>query len=438
MYIKLFASSPNFSYLIAKNPSNVFDRSERSGQRIYAKFREEDGKIIYHISIINDPIPFMQKLKDLNESSYVNAQLSCVCPYNIAGFFDCLRSAITGTSKLEEKYLEEYNSTRWQEAVIGPFPDSEEFIKKVFASYGLQVEAQQTESFSKYYHLGGEMKLQEFLQKIYILSYYITRRLDLFKIDAAKVDKFANLSKEWLGQGDVKIQSAIIKSLCRGHKEFSVQLVEGLDKEEVEEDEIKEKLRFNFNSLHDQRHDLIVEYVNKILKEFGSVSFTEIIDYGSGEGKLSEKLRKTLEWHDHCRVLSFDARESKWTKGKSYHQRMNLLFPRFKYNFADDKIVILSEVIEHFDFYDRKRLLDIVMKELAPRYIILTTPNIEWNKTINLPAYRHWDHKIEFTPEQYQQEIVQYFGAHGYEISKTMELPNQEIQPTFMNAFVRK
>jgi hypothetical protein len=435
MNIKLLASSPNFSYLIAKNPASVYDRSERSGQRIYAKFREEEGKKIYHISIINDPIPFMQKLKELNESSYVNAQLSCVCPYNIAGFFDCLRSAITGNGKMEEEHQKEFDTPRWQEAVVGPFPDSEEFIKKVFSSYGMQVEAQQIESFSKYYHLGGEMKLQEFLQKIYILSYYITRRLDLFKIDSAKVDKFANLSKEWLGQGDVKIQSAIIKSLCRGHKEFSAQLIEGLDKEESEEDEIKEKLRFNFNSLHDQRHDLIVEYINIILKEFGSVPFTDIIDYGSGEGRLTDKLKKSLEWHEHCKVLSFDAREPKWMKKN--HQRMNLLFPRFKEKFADDRIVILSEVIEHFDKYDRKRLLDIVTKELSPRYIILTTPNIEWNKTINLPAYRHWDHKIEYNAEQYQKEVVDHLAHSGYEVSKTFELQNQEIQPTFMNAFFR-
>jgi hypothetical protein len=75
------------------------------------------------------------------------------------------------------------------------------------------------------------------------------------------------------------------------------------------------------------------------------------------------------------------------------------------------------EVIEHLD-PERLAAFERVLFEFArPATIILTTPNVEYNVTWeSLPAgaYRHRDHRFEWTREEFRVWAIQVAERFGY------------------------
>ncbi|XP_076454570.1 small RNA 2'-O-methyltransferase-like [Babylonia areolata] len=80
----------------------------------------------------------------------------------------------------------------------------------------------------------------------------------------------------------------------------------------------------------------------------------------------------------------------------------------------------LVELIEHLEPDVLEKVTHNVFGCLRPRLVIVTTPNADFNVLFpGFSGFRHWDHKFEWTREQFQQWCEGLCRQHGYAVSYT-------------------
>ncbi len=129
-------------------------------------------------------------------------------------------------------------------------------------------------------------------------------------------------------------------------------------------------------------------------------------------------------------------------------QRSRLALFQSSLTYADDRLkdldaAILMEVIEHVDPGRLGALERSVFGSAAPRTVIVTTPNVEYNKLFAaLPAgaRRHRDHRFEWTRAQFRSWAAAAADAHGYEVRYLPVGPEdpQAGPPTQVAVFTRR
>jgi 3' terminal RNA ribose 2'-O-methyltransferase Hen1 len=79
---------------------------------------------------------------------------------------------------------------------------------------------------------------------------------------------------------------------------------------------------------------------------------------------------------------------------------------------------VLMEVIEHVDEPRLDALEHAVFEVARPRCVVLTTPNVEYNgrfETLPSGAFRHDDHRFEWTRAQFQAWAGRVGARYGYQ-----------------------
>lgn len=194
--------------------------------------------------------------------------------------------------------------------------------------------------------------------------------------------------------------------------------------------------------LHESRHEFIVQWLEKLYPNHKEP--LRIADYGCGRGHLTVAMAKVLT---EARFVAIDA--NPWagkTKSMRSNKRIsytcgNLLFPpnpsQFTKVFAQHNVcfffckhtkrtqsihisqvdvLVSCEVIEHMEQAQREQLMEIILYLIRPKHLVLTTPNIAYNPYIpNMKTlYRHPDHKIEYTREEWTREVLKPLREAGY------------------------
>ncbi|MFH5806373.1 3' terminal RNA ribose 2'-O-methyltransferase Hen1 [Alienimonas sp. DA493] len=159
--------------------------------------------------------------------------------------------------------------------------------------------------------------------------------------------------------------------------------------------------------LHEVRLDAIVAVLTDPAREIASVA-----DLGCGEGKL---LRRLIDEPRFARLLGLDVsapllsrtadrlRLDRGDRG----ERVSLI--QGSLTLRDDRLTgfdaaVLCEVIEHLDPHRLDAVAASVFGCAAPRIVVLTTPNREYNAVWDaLPAgaLRHGDHRFEWTRAEF-------------------------------------
>lgn len=427
-----------FSYLLCKKPSAIFDRDKVIGKYI----NTNEYQIVSNI----DSRTMLKTLKEQNLESYVSYQYEGVTPYHLNNIFSCLRSAINKTYQLENE-IQSASSVRNLECIIGPFMvDKEKFIS-VFEKFSLSCEVYEEKQIASSFKISSkDHTLSIFLQKIFILSLYFTFKYTLFPIDKNQIEKYIKLSKEWFENNEYS--KSIIRTLSKNNKDYESKFIENIIEDEEAQEALEESLYINHTSLHSIRHNFIGDFFKET--ELDNIT---IIDYGCSEGKLSLKINDILKARNKkFTIYAYDINDRAYkrlskVKNIKFYQ-MNLLYPNTKILPRKVDFLLLSEIIEHFDERERKVIYDTIINELNPTYVILTTPNKEYNTVLGMQENekREAGHKIEFTPEQYEKEILQIFHTNHYESvdfaiteEKTIDTDVMNLYgPSFMTLFINR
>ena len=148
------------------------------------------------------------------------------------------------------------------------------------------------------------------------------------------------------------------------------------------------------------------ERILYILKFIKKRKPNNLIDLGCGNGKVLEHINSCMP---NIKICGVDKNENQCKKLRKKFKQENIVIINkdFTKNIlelyeSDIDMILLIEVIEHFNIHEVFILLRNICSKLQAKNILITTPNRDYNKNLKElteDGLRNKDHKFEFTQE---------------------------------------
>jgi 3' terminal RNA ribose 2'-O-methyltransferase Hen1 len=384
----------------------------------------------------------------VNDRPYVASSFLSVAIAQVYG------SALSGKSK-ERQTLAETSLPLEAKIAVLPCRGGEAFLRRLFEPLGYALTATRhplDEEFpqwgdSPYYTvtLTATRRLHELLSHLYVLIPVLDNDKHYW-VSEDEVEKLLRHGEGWLpthpereliARRYLKHQGRLARSALDQLMARDEPALEGIDGDNTPA-ESEQQLRLN-----EQRLAAVVA----ALKESGA---RRVLDLGCGEGKL---LRILLQDDTFAGIVGVDVSHRALEIAQMrlarlpelLRQRLKLLHGSLMYRdarLADFDAAAVVEVIEHLD-PPRLTAFERVLFEFArPRTVVLTTPNAEYNikfETLPAGAFRHKDHRFEWTRPEFQSWAKRVADRCGYGVAFIPVGPEDVAvgAPTQMGVFSR-
>jgi 3' terminal RNA ribose 2'-O-methyltransferase Hen1 len=364
--------------------------------------------------------------------AYVNDR-----PYVASSFLSVAIARVLGNAlggRAERAELA--SGERALEARVTPVRARAELVEKLFAPLGYEVRAEPVavpDAAHAGRHVTIALRATTTVQRLLSHLYVLIPVLDAEKhywVGEAEVEKLFRHGAEWLAAHPER-ELITRRYLYRARKLARAALARlaelddapapeaADDASETREETIVEKpLR-----LQDRRIAAVVA----ALRASGARS---VADLGCGGGDLILALAREGTFE---RVAGADvsARELERAKERldralmpiSRRERFSLFQSSVLYRdarVAGFDAAALLEVIEHLEPSRLGAFARAVFGAARPRTVVVTTPNREWNATIPAladGAFRHADHRFEWTREEFRTWAASTASAYGYTVT---------------------
>lgn len=199
-------------------------------------------------------------------------------------------------------------------------------------------------------------------------------------------------------------------------------------------------------NLHGQR----LQKAFELLKASGAET---VLDIGCGEGKL---LKLLLQDGQFRKITGTDVSFSSLQKAsENLHLtdatpalRERLALFQGSVTYKDERLsgfdaIAMVEVIEHLDEERLPAMEKVVFGYANPTTVVLSTPNAEYNvvfERLDAEAFRHDDHRFEWTREQFKSWCDGVCTTYGYIVKILPVGPEDEIvgAPSQMAVFTKE
>ena len=384
MQLSIYSQTPyakEISYLLAKNPNNLYERTEKGHAVRFVYHTLTDNELYATIFVTPDPLALVLHEQAYDITHYINDRGFAVSSI----FLSLIRSAL-GTA-LNGKPKEEYVSFAEQ-----AFPFTFEFgpvatgltnieITDLFEPLGftVDIEAISEQKRARFIKITGTTTLKNALQQIFVLIPVMDDYKHYF-IDEKERERLERYGEGWL-EVHPKKEFILKKALRFRHL-------------------IGEQPRVKKESLNQQRYEAIVEQVKY-------VAHKTVVDMGAGEGKLTALLSEIPTIQE---LIAVEPSASAIKKATKRLDELELaVIPKIQWGslfYVDESlsgkdVMILCEVIEHINEERLPKIMDMLLYTYAPTTLIITTPNAEYNNIYALEEMRHDDHRFEWTREQF-------------------------------------
>ena len=402
------------SHLLAKNPQNVYERSQKGHlvRLFYQAFDDDFLKMT--IFVTPDPLALLQQKQHVDITHYINDRQFAVSSIFLSLIRNALSTALNGQVKppYDAFVQQPFPLTFHLGPVVSPLDD--DAICALFTPLGYRVEIEHAaeQSRARFLTLHVEQTLQTALRQLFIFIPVIDDYKHYY-IDETEQHRLQQYGEGWL---HTHPQEAFIR---RKTLRFA-SLIPSVEPKQT---------------LADVRYDAIVD----VMKQH---RVQRIVDFGAGEGKLTEKLAQLPLQALYAVDPSVRALQKLQKRFADAHVET---MPRIQFGslyFYDEAFhsidaIVLCEVIEHIDEARVADVLAMLTTQYVPRLLVVTTPNAEYNVHYAIETKRHHDHRFEWTRAQFEAWCKQ---AGDYDVSFTgigEERPGTG-HPTQMAIFTRR
>ena len=333
----------------------------------------------------------------------------------------------------------------------------EDLLRKLFEPLGYEITAEQApldERFpewgpSRYWSvtLSATCRLQDLLTHLYVLLPVLDNDKHYF-VGKPEMDKLLAKGAGWLDKHPEN--TLIVKRYLNNQGKLAKTVMNALLPEEPEEEADEEQTPAPEVEAKIRLHEVRLLTACARLRDSGA---TSVLDLGCGEGKLLRLLAKEKQFR-HITGMDVSVRSLEIAADKLNLQRLpDREKDRFKLfqgslTYRDSRLegyeaAALIEVIEHVDPGRLPALERSVFQYARPRTVVVTTPRADYNvkyESLAEGAFRHSDHRFEWTGAEFQQWCTDIGDRFGY----TFEYePVGEFDPDFgapsqMAVFTRK
>ncbi|MCW5980607.1 MAG: 3' terminal RNA ribose 2'-O-methyltransferase Hen1 [Bryobacteraceae bacterium] len=464
MLLKIGAavSGEDLGYLLHKNPAraHAFDLAFGKAHVFYTRLGEDHAEAALLLDV--DPIGLVRSGRQTGGEGaldhYVNDR-----PYAASSFLSVALSRVFGTamSGKSKERQELADQPLDLEATIAALPcqDGEAFLRSLFEPLGYAVSAERhplDEQFPEWgdgpywtARIQGRARLRDLLTHIYVL----VPALDAEKhywVGPDEVEKLLRKGEGWLASHPRK------EAIAAGYLRYDRTLIRDALARLVDEDsgdpEAEDHARRREEADLETPLRLAEQRTGAVLACLRAVEARSVVDLGCGEGKL---LKALLEDRSLERIAGMDV---SWRSIEAAQRRLrlhqmppaqrgrielihgSLLYSDKRLTGFDAATVV--EVIEHLDPPRLAAFERVVFERAAPRAVVVTTPNFEYNvKFPALPAnrLRHRDHRFEWTRPQFAVWAAAVADRFGYSVRFLGIGPEDFVAgpPTQMGVFAK-
>ena len=453
-------NAADLGYLLHKNPSRPQTANFSYGM-VHVFYPEVQAKRCTAALLLDmDPIDLARgrpgsRTRGLfdyvNDRPYVSSSFMCTAISRVYG------TAMSGRCEKKQELADTALDLSASLTML-PCRGNTDMLEKVFAPLGYELswkELPLDERFPEWgqaryvnLNLRGKQKLMNLLRHIYVLIPVFDFRKHYW-IGEGEVDKLLSHGEPWLETHPEKnfITHRYFTKLHR-YAHLALERMERFDDETQDVDETTANQPLN---------DLRMAAAVSELKACGAES---VIDLGCGEGNLLRLLSKekcfialagsdislnALKWAAEKLKVEFPKEAAvKMENGSVEKKRLKLFQGSLCYRdrrFRSYDAAVIMEVIEHLDENRLHALCSVVFGDAAPKTVIITTPNSEYN--IYYPGlagrFRHPDHRFEWNRAQFRAWAKAVAAHYGYSlrIGEIGQRSEEEGSPTQMAIFTR-
>ncbi len=334
-----------------------------------------------------------------------------------------------------------------------------ELAKELFEPLGYEVTTERGKVDDKFPEWGdapyidltisGEVTLSQLLNHIYVLIPVFDKQKHYY-IQEDEIRKLLSHGEGWLAEHPQreKIARRYFYAKHSYARRAIDKLLEDVPDEEIEDTEDtseQESEKREYTPLNTQRMNTVRDAV----LASGAAS---VIDLGCGECRLTSlllnepQIKKVTACDVTVSVLEKAAlrlhldRMEPFRRNKLTLMQASLTYKDERFSGYDCACVI--EVIEHIEPARLPAFERSVFEFAAPRTVILTTPNIEYNvnyQHLNKDSLRHGDHRFEWTRAQFKKWCDSVCRRFGYTcvISGIGDEDAEHGTPTQMGVFTK-
>jgi 3' terminal RNA ribose 2'-O-methyltransferase Hen1 len=275
--------------------------------------------------------------------------------------------------------------------------------------------------------LSGEVRLSDALHHLYVLLPVLDDAKHYW-VGTDEVDKLVRAGSGWLSTHPER--DLITRRYLAHRRELVITAVGRLAEiDDVDAETLDNAVPAEDAELLERVPSLAEQRRGSVLAALRSVDAASVVDLGCGEGALiramlgDSSFRRILGVDVSHRALEIAARRLRLdSMPDSRRERVELIQSSLTYR--DDRLAgfdaaVLMEVIEHVDPSRLEALQRSVFAHARPDTVIVTTPNVEYNvRYPDLPAgaFRHRDHRFEWTRAQFRRWASAVGDAHGYSV----------------------
>ena len=453
----------DLGYLLHKHPDRVqaFELPFGKAHLFYPEV--EDSRCTAVLLLDVDPVALVRKRGGRAGDAFPLAQYVNDRPYVASSFLSVaiarvLGSALKGSCPARPELVDACLPLEAAVPVL-PCRGGVRLARRLFEPLGYEVEAEHLDLDPEYEEWGSgpyislrlraEKRLSDLLSHLYVLV-PVTDDAKHYWVSRDEVEKLLRHGEGWLAEHPEK--ELIAERYLAHQRSLARAALTRLLGEEEADPEAKAEANAKEEEALERRinlNDLRLDAVEEALLRRDP---RRVIDLGCGEGKLLRRLLgvKALDevvgMDVSHRSLEIASRRLKLDRlPDRVREKVRLFHGSLTYR--DERLggfdaAAVVEVIEHIDA-GRLPFFERVLFEFArPSVVVLTTPNAEHNvrfEGLAAGAFRHRDHRFEWTRSEFQAWGRGVAEAHGYEVAfEPIGEDDPEVgPPTQMGVFTR-
>ena len=425
----------DLGYLLHKNPARAQSFSLSFGQAhvFYPEATPERCTAALLLDV--DPVALVRGHNKPGEgrtlAQYVNDRPYVASSFLSAAIADVFGSALGGRCKERPDLVQTPLPLEARLEVV-PSRDGEAFLRRLFEPLGYTVtttgypldatfpEWGQSPYFSV--RLAATVRLSELLTHLYVLIPVLDRGKH-YAIGEAEVEKLLQKGAGWLDTHPEK-ETIVKRYLKNRHslvRDALGQLTQDEPNEAADNGAQAEETAAPHQNLHEQRLGAVL----RVLQASGA---NRVLDLGCGEGRLLSLLLADKQFTDILGMdVSYRALERAQEKLRFeqmpplVRERVRLIHGSLIYRdkrLENYDAAAVVEVIEHLDHARLSAFERAVFAFARPGTVVVTTPNREYNpkfETLAAEAFRHQDHRFEWTRAEFEAWANRLCGQFGYQ-----------------------
>jgi len=456
-----YQPATDLGYLLHKNPARLQTEELWFGKGFVFYPEASDDQCTAALLIEIDPVALVRGRGPAGEGGqleqYVNDRPYAANSFLSVAMGRMFTTAMSGRSKERQELADTAIPLSAVLPVIA-VRGGEDLVRRLFEPLGYKVAMQGSRLDEKFPEWGespyvaltvsGIVRLQDLLTHLYVLIPVLDNEKHYW-VAQDEIEKLLKRGEGWLPQHPEKdlIVSRYLKRQRHLTREaLSRLLADDAPGEEADGTPEESQTTERAPSLHIQR-------LQTVLSVIQATGAKRVVDLGCGEGKL---LRLLLAEKQFESILGMDvswrsleiAKERLRLDELPERQRGRIELIQGSLTYRDQRLngfdaAAIVEVIEHLDAARLATFERIVFEFARPKYVVLTTPNAEYNTVFGtLPAgeFRHGDHRFEWKRTEFETWATGVAGRFGYEVhfEPVGPLDADRGAPTQMATFSQK